>query len=85
MLPQHNWSIDVMYGMCLHFSLEKVTGYIPRGSHNLTGFTVLRAAKHLAGLLQQMAKSPQLEEIPFAYLQDCNPVQWVQVLNADLK
>ena len=84
-LPQHNWSIDIMYGMCLHFSFEKVTGYIPSGSHNFTGFIVLKAAKHQAGLFQQMAKSLQCYENTFAYLQNCNPVWWAQVLSADLK
>lgn len=73
-LPQHNWSIDIMYGMCLHFSLEKVTGYILSGSHNFTGFIVLKAAEHQSGLLWRMAKSPQFHEITVVCLQDYNPV-----------
>jgi hypothetical protein len=85
LLPQHNWSIDIMYSICLHFSLEQVTGYIPSGGRNFSGFIVLKAAEHQAGLLQRMAKSPQFHEITFAYLQDCHPVQWLQILSADLK
>ena len=75
LLPSHNWSVGRMYSICFHFSLEKVTCYIPSGSHNFTSCIVLKAPKHQASLLHQMAKSPEFHEMTFAYLQDRNSVQ----------
>lgn len=57
LLPQHNWSVDIMYSVCFHFSLEKVTCYIPSGSHNFTSCIVLKAPKHQASLLHQWLRA----------------------------